>query len=50
MRRYAVLQELIPQKEKVDKATILTQVVDYIRSIQVLGSRLHASKGHVDPC
>ena len=33
--RFTALQDLIPQKEKVDKATILTQVVDYIRQVQV---------------
>ena len=35
VRRYAALQELIPQKEKVDKATVLYQVVDYIQKMQV---------------
>ena len=35
VRRYTALRELIPSKDKADKATILMQVVDYIRQIQV---------------
>ena len=35
MCRYVALRELIPSKEKADKATILMQVVDYVRQLQV---------------
>ena len=33
--RYAALRELIPSKEKSDKATFLQQVVEYVRALQV---------------
>lgn len=35
MHRYTALRELIPSKDKADKATVLMQVVEYIRQIQV---------------
>lgn len=34
--RFNALRELIPHKDKMDKATFLQQAVDYIRQLQVL--------------
>lgn len=33
--RFNALRELIPHKDKMDKATFLQQAVDYIRQLQV---------------
>ena len=42
--RYAALRELIPSKEKSDKATFLQQVVEYVRALQVRRVRACASR------
>lgn len=34
--RFNALRELIPHKDKMDKATFLQQAVDYIRQLQVM--------------
>lgn len=36
VHRFNALRELIPHKDKMDKATFLQQAVDYIRQLQVI--------------
>ena len=35
MSRFVALQALLPGKEKVEKAVMLTQAADYIKQLQV---------------
>lgn len=46
--RFNLLRELIPNKEKLDKAAFLTSTMEYIKQLQV--SLLSFCRRHFTPC